>query len=103
MFLAFAFARDKRFRVELYIDTGDAEKNKTIFDALYHDRDKIEAILDDKVSWERLDGKRASRVALYREASIGDDADALEDLKKWAVPTMIEFRKVISKHLPKEL
>ena len=101
-FLVYAFTRDKRFRVELYIDTGDEERNKLIFDTLYHARDDIEDSLGE-VSWERLDGRRASRVALYRDASISDDDSKLEALKEWAVPTMIRFREVISEHLPRNV
>jgi CBS domain-containing protein len=99
-FLAFAFARDKRLRVELYIDTGDAEKNKTIFDSLHRNKDEIEAALGEELSWERLDELRASRVALYTSASIADEDAALKRLRNWAVPTMIKFRAVLSEHLP---
>lgn len=64
VFLIFAFTRQRRFRVELYIDTGDGDRNKRIFDHLHKNRDEIEAALGERVSWERLDDKRASRVAL---------------------------------------
>jgi CBS domain-containing protein len=102
-FLAFAFARDKRFRVELYIDTGDAERNKLIFDALDQQKEAIETALGEPLSWERLEGKRASRVALYREATINDGDAALQNLQEWAVPAMIKFRAVISEHLPTDI
>jgi CBS domain-containing protein len=102
-FLAFAFSRNKGFRVELYIDTGDEQRNKLIFDGLYRAREDIESALEQKVSWERLDGRRASRVAIYKDASINDDAKSLEDLIRWAVPTMIRFREVLSEHLPRDV
>jgi hypothetical protein len=101
LFFAFAFSRGNRFRVELYIDIGEEQKNKQIFDALYRVKEEIEAALREKVSWERLDGKRASRIALYRDASINDDESTLESLKRWAVPAMIRFREVVSDRVRK--
>ena|SRR5690242_11362222 len=49
--LAFSFARYKRFRVELYIDEreGDKERNKRMFDALYNHKDEIEKDLNEIV------------------------------------------------------
>lgn len=103
LFLAFAFTRGKRFRVELYIDTGEEERNKLVFDSLYQVRDEMEAAVGEKISWERLDGKRAFRIAIYQDASIGDDEDTLEALKAWAVPTMIKFREILSERLSDNL
>ncbi len=103
VFLAFAFTRQKRFRVELYIDTEDGERNESIFDHLYKHRDEIEAAVDQTVSWERLEGKRACRIALYRDGSISDDEGTLEEVRSWAVPTMIRFREVLSRYLSDDL
>jgi hypothetical protein len=48
--------------VELYIDTGDGEENKAIFDALAAKQADIEKAFGGSLSWERLDGKRGSRI-----------------------------------------
>jgi len=40
--------------------------------------------LGEPLSWERLEGKRASRVALYRDASINEDDATLQRLREWA-------------------
>ena len=100
--LGFSFARRKRFRVELYIDSGDKEKNKQLFDALYMHKVQIQAELESingTLEWERIDDKRASRIALYRNGSIMDDADTLSELRSWAVDSMIRFQKVMDKHV----
>lgn len=99
-FLVFAFTRDKLFKVELYTDTGDAMRNKLIFDALHRKKDDIEAAVGEKLSWERLDERRASRVAIDRKASITEGEAALQNLQEWAVPALIRFRETLSEYLP---
>ncbi len=90
----FSFARGGRFRVELYIDQGDKEANKRIFDDLHRQRDAIEAEVGEDLSWERLDQRRASRIAAYKPGAITDDPEALAELRAWAAPTIIKFYEV---------
>lgn len=47
---------------ELYIDRGDAAENKRLFDALLANKEVIERTFGHSLQWERLDGKRASRI-----------------------------------------
>ncbi|MEO8195741.1 MAG: DUF4268 domain-containing protein [Thermoanaerobaculia bacterium] len=47
---------------ELYIDRGDVEENKKIFDQLLSRRGDIEAAFGAELLWERLDSKRACRI-----------------------------------------
>lgn len=48
--------------VELYIDGGDAESNKSVFDALWLQQGSIEQAFGATFQWMRLDDRRASRV-----------------------------------------
>jgi len=90
-FFGCAFARRRRFRVELYIDEGDQEMNKAIFDELHKNRDKIEAEVEAKLSWERLDHRRASRVALYHSGAITDGPEGLAELRDLAVDSVVRL------------
>ncbi len=57
--------REHDVQVELYIDRGkDAEReNEAIFDTLAASREQIEAAFGEPLDWERLEGKRACRIA----------------------------------------
>jgi hypothetical protein len=47
---------------ELYIDRGNAEENKRIFDHLHQRKAEVEQAFGGPLSWERLDAKRACRI-----------------------------------------
>ena len=100
--LNFSFGRKSRFRVEHYIDTGDQNRNKRIFDALYTYKAEIEASLGESLSWERLDSKRGSRVALYHEkSSITAPPEELAELQDWTAQAMAKFYWAIIPYLHK--
>jgi CBS domain-containing protein len=101
--LNFAFARF-RFRVEYYIDFGDQNKNKSVFDSLLNNKAEIEADLKESLSWERLNHRRASRIALYHApASITQSPEELAKLQDWATQALVRFYKAIAPHLHKVL
>src|SRR5699024_10977424 len=66
------FCSGGKARAELYIDLEDAEKNKHVFNELQSIKSEIESMFDEPVIWERLEDKRASRLAFYRDGSIHD-------------------------------
>jgi Domain of unknown function (DUF4268) len=49
-------------KAELYIDRGDREENKSIFDQLSEHRMEIEAVFPFALEWQRLEDKRACRI-----------------------------------------
>ena len=95
---SFAFTQDKRFRVELYIDTGTREANERAFDLLQEDQAAIIQEVGLPIVWERLDTKRACRVAVYHGCSsqITDPPEALQEIRHWAVQTAIQFRTALA-------
>lgn len=88
-------------RTELYIDVGDGEKNKALFDWLYEQRDEIQSKVGQELEWERLDDKRASRIAVYRKGSIQSDEEELMDIKAWHIENLLQFKKVFTPLLNK--
>lgn len=65
-------------RVELYIDRGDRDENKAVFDELHLQRATIEASFGATLTWERLDNKRASRIKSEMLGDVFDDAHRSE-------------------------
>ena len=90
------FALGNRVRTEAYIDNGEASWNKAMFDNLYGRREEIEAAFGEALEWERLDARRASRVAIYRPGSIDDPPQTLEEIKAWSIARLLRFRKELS-------
>lgn len=64
------FTGDGRLRNEFYIDRGTQEECKTFFDALETQKDRFEEVYGRAVFWERLDNRKASRIADYRDGTI---------------------------------
>lgn len=85
----FSFSRERRLRVELYLDLGDKEQTKAVFDKLAGRKAELEQELPD-IEWERLNNRRASRIALYHDGHILEE-DNHEELRKWAAGTMVKF------------
>ncbi len=99
--LILSFARGQRLRLECYIDAGDASENERIFEALLDQQKQIEATMHAGLSWERLEGRRACRVALYTTGSITDDAESLERMATWSVEYAPRFHAAILQVFPR--
>lgn len=96
---ALSFASGERLRAEVYLDTGDHETTKALFDYLARDQAAIQEAMGLQLSWERLDEKRASRVATYREApdlAIADEAKVSAD---WAAASIVRFINTLDERL----
>lgn len=94
--LSYSFARGRRLRIELYINVGNQEKNKQIYDELHFHKSNIEEKAGEELSWERLSEKQPSRIALYHDGAITDKQEQLDQLRRWAVDAMIRFYNAIT-------
>ena len=86
-----SFRFNRRFSVELIIQTEDSVKNKQYFDRIKGSEAQLGIA---GVSWERLDDKKSSRVAVYTNGDIQEvmsDKLVKERLIEWAIETMKNF------------
>ena len=93
------FAMRGKARIELYIDSVDREWNKTLFDQFLKRRNDIESELGEDLEWQRLDDRKASRIAVVRPGSIDDDDDTLEEIQDWMVERLLKFKEVFGPKL----
>lgn len=88
-------------RCEIYIDRGDFDINKRIFDYLIKNKEKLEISFGFELTWERLDDKRASRIK-YELNTVNvfnkEDWDSMID---FMTDGMIRMEKTFSKIIQK--
>lgn len=94
-----SFAQGGRIRVEIYVDLGELDWNKATFDALLAQRDAIDREFGEPLEWERLDNKRASRIAVYREGTIDDHEERLAEIRAWAIERLLKFKRIFGPRL----
>jgi Domain of unknown function (DUF4268) len=95
-----SFGRGGRVRVEFCIISANKEQNKQIFDCLLNQyKDEIESALGYELSWERLDQRKACRIAIYREGRIDDDSEKLLEIKRWAIDNLLKFKSVFPERI----
>lgn len=80
---------------EIYLDRGKdyPSLNKERFDELLKHKDDIEKVFGDKLSWERLDKKRASRIAFRIHGAGLKDKDKWPGLQEKMIDAMIRLEK----------
>lgn len=79
-----SFAAGNRLRHELYIDSGDSEENERIFDRFVANRSALEQEYGAQLEFEPLEGRRACRIAEYREGVITEER-AWDDYITWFI------------------
>jgi hypothetical protein len=98
-----SFAQGGQARTEIYIDRGDAAVNIQLFDELASEKEPLEGEFGEQLSWERLDERRACRVAVYRPGSIEDDQQTLQVIRGWMIERLLKFKDVFGWRIAKLL
>ena len=86
--------------VELYIDTGDGEENKNIFDMLHSEKDQIEADFGDELDWDRMEGRRGSRIRkLTGRLGLKAEEDKWPEIQDEMIDAMDRLSKALKLHI----
>lgn len=96
--LSNSFASGGKIRAEVYIDLQDKDLNKNLFDQLRAQQSSIEREFGSALSWERLDEKRACRIAIYRSGSIEESQELHPELQRWSIENLLKMKAIL---LPK--
>ena len=100
--LAFNYVvRQRDARVELYIDRGkeaDVE-NLRVFDHLESAKPSIEEVFGEPLEWQRLDGRRACRIAHTITVGGYRDPESVPHLIPTMVDAMTSLEKALRPHI----
>ncbi len=97
------FGGGGKTRVELYIDQGDKERNKNLFDSLKKRETEITSNFGCLLEWDRLDEKRASRIAIYQDGVIGSPESELEEIREWHIENLLKIKEVFTPEIKNAL
>ena len=83
--------------VELYIDRGKdtGDESKVIFDELESHKEAIEAEFGAQLEWQRLEGRRASRIAVQAMEGGYADESGWPDLQDTQIDAMIRLEAAL--------
>ena len=88
------------FRFELYVDGKDEDDVDRRFAHLMERRVAIEEAFEDALDWERLDRRRASRLACYFPEEVGvNSRERWSSVRTWTLERMGLFREVVQPHI----
>lgn len=88
--------REHKIRISLWIPD-----NKELYDTLYSHKTDIENEIGFKLSWDKLDGKKASYIYTFISGLNFNHQDNYNDLMNKAIDEVLLFRKTFSKFIPK--
>ena len=82
-------------RVAVYL-YADAARNKRLYDALQAQKTRLEEAFGDKLTWERLDNSRGSRIAVdLPDKRIRDADETLKQTADWMVNTVVRLSQTV--------
>lgn len=100
--VGYNFAISKKYAlVELYIDRGDYDENKLVFDTLYSMKEEIESRFGGSLEWDRLDDKRASRIKYQNQDFNVFDKEQWPEMIKFMSDGMVRFEEALKDPLKK--
>lgn len=95
-----AFSSGNSLRAEIYIDLGDQVKNKATFDFLENKKDEIEKLFGEKLKWERLEARRASRIAvILPDTNIDQALERGDEMRTWLIARLLKLKQIFGPHL----
>lgn len=85
-------------RSELYIDRGNKDENKFVFDELVKNKEQIEKDYGGVLVWERLDTKRASRIKVESSGNV-TDKEQWDEMIEFMTDSMVNFDNALKSQI----
>jgi hypothetical protein len=93
------FAQHGQLRFELYIDANDPALVEDLYQQLLQHREALESAFGGPLSWEALDGRRASRISVYTDGDV-TNSDEHARYIDWFLETGERFRRAVESVAP---
>lgn len=94
------FTASRRLQAEVYINTGDTQRNKAVFEWFNRQKESIEAEMGEVLIWEPLEHRQASRICVARpDTTFAAAAENPEELTKWSVERLLRLKQVFGPRL----
>lgn len=82
--------------IELYIDTSDHSRNKSIFDSLVNQKQMVEDKFGEPLIWDRLNPKRASRIqCIMDNGGLKSDESTWPQIQELMIEKMKKFHSAL--------
>lgn len=88
------FGERGRIMHQMWIDSGDAGRNKAIFDRLAERRTEFERAYGRSLEWDWREDRKACKIVDAREGSIGSEGE-YEEYIEWFVDAGERFRRAL--------
>ena len=75
---------------------SDEVHNEALFDDLHSQREAIEKRFGTALDWQKLEDRKASRVAVFPiDGSIDDDDESLEAVQRWMAEHLAKLDRAL--------
>jgi len=88
-------------RGEIFINRGNKEENKEIFDYFFKTKDKIEEDFGGKFEWERMDDNITSRIKTQLDGVSYFEEDNWEKMNKFLIDISVRMEKAFREPVKK--
>ena len=95
----YVMVTQKHVRTEIYIDTGDKERNKKIYDYLESKKDRIESDFGGELQWRRLEGNKASKVENWLHGVNVANEDDWEKITAFLTDSAMRMHAAFKTHI----
>ena len=86
-------------RVEVYFSRYEKEENKFIFDTLKKNQKEIEEFFGDKLVWDRLDDKKATRIKYQLDGVNLYDENDWDKMMEFMTDSMIRLHHAFEEYI----
>lgn len=100
--VSLVFNRKSQVNVQLYINGGDAVRNRALFSFLNDKKDQIEKEIGASLIWESPEGRLYCRIIIFKPGECDiSDIDSYEEIVDWLAEYHVRFITSLTPYIEK--